>query len=344
MLDIDIAGNTMPDVFQMTYKMIDVYAESGNLLDLTPYYESGALDLSGVDEKYMEMCYYQGGMYAVPTGVNVPVYLYNPADVQAAGCTLSRNPTLDELIEVAKKVYDTTGKKMYMEFEEYVRMYGETYYTDDGMQVGFSPELLADFWKFERAGMDYGYFAKPEEGIEGGTQGIIDGTMWLFTTYSNQIQWAEDTTGVDLEWMAIPCTEEVPNTTFIQPNTLWCVGATTDNPERAIELLNFFTNNEIFYNSLGYDRGMAISATIIEYLEPNATEDMKLQAQILEELDSLGALCDRPTASVYDGQAKGALTDYMQMNKYGMFGEDEMLEMAQEAIATMNEDMAKAAG
>ena len=57
--------------------------EANNLLDLTPYYESGALDLKNVDEKYLDMCYYQGGMYAVPTGVNVPIYLYDPAAVQA---------------------------------------------------------------------------------------------------------------------------------------------------------------------------------------------------------------------------------------------------------------------
>ncbi len=343
MLDIDIAGNTIPDVFQMTYQKIEIYAESGNLLDLTPYYESGALDLKNVDQKYLDMCYYQGGMYAVPTGVNVPVYLYDPATVAAAGCELPRNPTLDQLIDVAKKVYDNSGKKMYLEFEEYVRMHGETYYTDDGMQVGFSPEMLVDFWKFEREGMEYGYFAKPEEGIEGGQQGLMDGKLWCFTTYSNQISQMEAETDMELEWMAVACTEEVPATTYIQPNTLWCIGKTTDDPDRAVALLNFFINSEYFYDTLGYDRGMAISKAIRDYLEPNATDDMKLQAQILEELEKLGSLCERPTASVYDGDAKSALSDYMQMNKYGMFEEADMMAMAEEAIQTMNEDMAKAA-
>lgn len=343
MLDIDIAGNTIPDVFQMTYGKIETYAESGNLLDLAPYYESGALDLSNVDEKYMEMCYYQDGMYAIPTGVNVPVYLYNPADVKAAGCELPRNPTLDQLIDVAKKIYDHSGKKMYMEFEEYVRMHGESYYTEDGKQVGFSPEILVDFWKFEREGMEYGYFAKPEEGIEGGQQAMIDGKYWCFTTFSNQISTCEENTALDLEWMAIPCTDEVKATTYVQPNTLWCIGKTTDNPDRAIALLNFFTNSEYFYDTLGYDRGMAISAEIREYMAPKATADMKEQAQILEELEALGSLCQRPVASVYDGQAKSALSDYMQMNKYGMFTEADMPAMAEEAIQMMNEDMAKAA-
>ena len=217
MLDIDIAGNTIPDVFQMTYQKIEVYAESGNLLDLTPYYESGALDLKNVDQKYLDMCYYQGGMYAIPTGVNVPVYLYDPAAVQAAGCELPRNPTLDQLIDVAKKVYDATGKKMYLEFEEYVRMHGETYYTDDGLQVGFSPEILVDFWKFEREGMEYGYFAKPDEGIEGGTQGMMDGKMWCFTTYSNQISWCEQQVDMDLEWMAVPALRKFPPLPMFSP-------------------------------------------------------------------------------------------------------------------------------
>ena len=68
-----------------------------------------------------------------------------------------------------------------------------------------------------------------------------------------------------------------------------------------------------------------------------------MQAEILDELDKLGSLCERPTASVYDSNAKGALSDYMQQNKYMMFDESEMMAYAEEAIATMNEDMARAA-
>ena len=171
----------------------------------------------------------------------------------------------------------------------------------------------------------------------------MDGKMWCFTTYSNQITWCEQQVDMDLEWMAVACTEEVLATTYIQPNTLWCISKTTDDPNRAIAMLNFFINSEHFYDTLGYDRGMAISKAIRDYLAPNATDDMKLQAEILDELDKLGSLCERPTASVYDGDAKGALSDYMQMNKYGMFAEGDMMAYAEEAIATMNEDMAKAA-
>lgn len=339
MLDIDIAGDTMPDVFQMTYAKIETYAKSGKLLDLKPYVDAGIIDLSNVPESYMDMFYYQGGMYAVPTGVNCPVWLYDVAAVKEAGCTLSRTPTLDEFVEVAKKVYDKTGKKAYMEFAEYVRMQGQTYYTDDGLQVGFTPELLAEFWKFEKEAIEYGWYRSAQDGIESGSQGMIDGKLWCISTYSNQIKSTEANTALDLEWMSVPNTDKNKATNYVQPNTLWCVSYNTDTPKLATSLLNYFTNDPFFFDTLAYDRGLAMSTEIQKHLEPTATEDMKEQAEILAEFDKAGAFDARPTASPYDSQAKQELTDYMSQNQYGLIDEANMLATAQEAIAAMNDAM-----
>ena len=44
------ANNDLPDVMQQDYAYIEQWVEAGDLLDLTPYVESGALDLSTMPE------------------------------------------------------------------------------------------------------------------------------------------------------------------------------------------------------------------------------------------------------------------------------------------------------
>ena len=45
----------MPDLIQMDYKYLDQYVNNGQLLDLTPYIESGALDATNIPENVLEM-------------------------------------------------------------------------------------------------------------------------------------------------------------------------------------------------------------------------------------------------------------------------------------------------
>ena len=153
MIDVDMAGNTAPDVFQMTFGKLKTYAQAGKLLKLDDYIASGALDMSNVADSSLALGKTLDGIYAIPTGTNCTVYVYSTEATKAAGVTLSRTPTLDELITAAMKVYDKTGMKIVIEFEEYVRMRGESYYNEEGNKVGFSAQVLADWWKFEREGI-----------------------------------------------------------------------------------------------------------------------------------------------------------------------------------------------
>ncbi len=337
MIDIDIAGNTAPDVYQMVYERLKTYVEAGKILKLDDYIADGTLDMSNVSQTTLNLGACGDGIYAIPTGTNCTVYVYSTADAAAAGVTLSRTPTLDEMVDAAKKVYDKTGKKIVLEFAEYVRMCGESYYNEDGTAVGFSSKTLADWWAFELEGMEYGFLPKPEDGIDGGKSGMTDGKVWCCPTYSNQVGAMETDTDLDLEWTAVPHTDINPATSFTQPNTLWVISAQTANPRLALELVNFFTNNEKFYEKCGVDRGMPISSAIMDYLEPNMSEDQKLQASILEEMAELNAFGPMPNTSSRDSEAKTELEDYMQQNRYGYISESDRMAYAEEAIQVMNE-------
>lgn len=334
-IDIPMAGGNPPDVFQITFDKIPAYAAAGKLMKLDSYIESGAIDTTNVDESTIQMGAYGDYVYGIATGVSTSVYAYSNTDALKAGVTLSRTPTLDEVVAAAKKVYAYNGKKIYIEFTDYVRMRGASYYNEDGTAVGFSAQILADWWAFEKKAIAEGWFVGPKDGIDSASNGVIEGKVWLLPVSANQVISLEDKANLDIEWMAVPSVENKA-ASFSQPNTLWVVSSSCKYPELAVALLNFFTHDKAYFDLGGIDRGIPISSSIREYLEPTLEDDAKLQITILSELTDAGAFGPMPASSVNDSKAKQELTDYNQLNKYGKIADADMLDTAQEAIDAMN--------
>ncbi len=334
-IDVNMAGGNPPDVFQVTFDKIPTYAAAGKLLKLDSYIESGAIDTTNVADSSVQMGAYNGAIYAVPTGISTSVYAYSNTDAIQAGITLSRTPTLDEVVAAAKKMYEHNGKKIYMEFADYIRMRGASYYNADGTAVGFSAQILADWWAFEKQGISEGWFLGPKDGTDSASDALVKGKVWLLPVAANQIISQETNSKLDIEWIAVP-TAENKSASFTQPNTLWVVSASCENPELAIALLNFFVNSKDYFDLGGIDRGIPISSVINDYVTPTLDDSGKLQATIIAELTEAGAFGAMPASSANDSKAKQELTDYMQLNKYGNIADADMLATAQEAIDAMN--------
>ena len=71
------AGNTLPDIVQMDYAYLDQFVNNHLLVDLTPYVEDGTIDVSNISEDILNSGKVGDGLYAIPTGINVPTLLYN---------------------------------------------------------------------------------------------------------------------------------------------------------------------------------------------------------------------------------------------------------------------------
>ena len=83
--------------------------EAGDLLDLTPYIESGALDLSKVPQNIIDTGKVGEGIYAVCAGVNAPAMLYNKTLTDSLDIVVPDNITWDEFVEISHKIYAETG-------------------------------------------------------------------------------------------------------------------------------------------------------------------------------------------------------------------------------------------
>ena len=107
------AGKSMPDLIQMDYSYIDQYVDKGQLLDLTPYIESGALDTTNIPENVLEMGKVKDGIYGIAGGVSGNCLFYNKTVTDELGITMKDNMNLEEFIEIAKEVTEKTGRELY---------------------------------------------------------------------------------------------------------------------------------------------------------------------------------------------------------------------------------------
>ena len=103
------AGHTLPDIVQMDYSYLKQYVSNDLLLDLTPYVESGVIDLSEADESIMNSARVGNGIYAICNGINVPALMYNEDVLEEAGIGIKDHMTTEEFIDICRQVYEKTG-------------------------------------------------------------------------------------------------------------------------------------------------------------------------------------------------------------------------------------------
>ena len=79
------AGRNLPDVFQQDMQYLDLYGSRGMLLDLGPYVESGAIDITYISESELAGGMLNGKLLAINLGSNAMVGIYDPELFTQAG-------------------------------------------------------------------------------------------------------------------------------------------------------------------------------------------------------------------------------------------------------------------
>jgi len=164
------AGHNLSDLVQMDYKYLRQYVDNKILVDLTPYIESGALDVSKVDPGILESGSIDGGVYAICAGVNAPALLYNKTLLDENGITVKDNMTMDEFYVICKEVYEKTGMKTNISYglgENYIdytlRSQGVELYSVDGNTLGAaSADDLKSYFEIYENGLSEGWMIQPE--------------------------------------------------------------------------------------------------------------------------------------------------------------------------------------
>lgn len=283
------AGHSMPDIVQMDYKYLNQYVTNGLLVDLTPYVEDGTIDTADCNQDVLNSGSVNGGLYALCNGINSPALLYNKTLLDENGITVKDNMTLDEFIDVCKEVYEKTGYKTnlcYNQNEQWIEYFlraDDIVLYEDGKLGGDSYEPYADFFKLYEDGLKDGYVIDPsvfaERSIGSVEQdplvyGSSPETMsWCAFAYSNQltatVSAAPDGTEIGLTtWPSA----DPKKSDYLKPSQFFAISSDSKNPEEAAKILNFITNDVDCNNILLGERGIPLSSKTAEAIAPNLDE------------------------------------------------------------------------
>lgn len=279
-LNTQAAGGEMPDVIQMDVGKYYMYANNNQLLDLSSYVENGSIDVSNVSDSEINATKVCGGLYGIATGMNGLAMMYNPAILEEAGCTLSEQPTLSEVVEVAKQVYEKTGARMHtIPNEVFYRSLGGNLYADGEDAFGFTEEMLLTWMETIYAATEGDYVRTPENVVDDNyATALSTGELWCVMESSNQIKSYVTNSGVELEMVTQFAADDatVENPTYLKPAMMWSVAANTEMSDLAVAFVDYFINDTYVYDVCGADRGVPISSAIREYLAPSlSAEDQK---------------------------------------------------------------------
>lgn len=283
------AGHSMPDIVQMDYKYLNQYVTNGLLVDLTPYVEDGTIDTADCNQDVLNSGSVNGGLYALCNGINSPALLYNKTLLDENGITVKDNMTLDEFIDVCKEVYEKTGYKTnlcYNQNEQWIEYFlraDDIVLYEDGKLGGDSYEPYADFFKLYEDGLKDGYVIDPsvfaERSIGSVEQdplvyGSSPETMsWCAFAYSNQLTATVSAApeGTEIGLTTWPSADP-KKSDYLKPSQFFAISSDSKNPEEAAKILNFITNDVDCNNILLGERGIPLSSKTAEAIAPNLDE------------------------------------------------------------------------
>jgi len=274
------ADNSLPDLMQQDYALVEQWVEAGDLLDLTPYVESGALDLSGIPQSIIDTGKVGDGIYAVCAGVNAPALLYNKTLTDELGIEVPDNLTWDKFVEISKEIYEKKGIGVIYgqgNSENYPTYYARSlghvdFYQKDGLSLtaeeaaGYYQNIMtavAEGWMFDTdriANVNVNDIAQSPM-VFGATPDV---RTWCSIAFSNQIHAFQDAAtadGIELGICSWPSADPVKSN-YMKPGQFFSVTTDAKNPDVAVAVLNYLINDPQANILLKAERGVPANSEV----------------------------------------------------------------------------------
>lgn len=272
------AAHSLPDLIQMDYLYIEQYASNKQLLDLTPYIESGALDAKNIPENILSMGKVGDGIYGIPAGVSGNCLFYNKTVTDELGITMKDNMSWDEFVAIAKEVKDKTGYRTNIFYQNFYFIEwsraNKVPIVEAKMPVD-SADGYVPFFQLMEDAVKEGWQITPDyidtTGVE--TSPMVYGSSpdtmaWCtINGTSNQLPafQAAAPEGTVIAVTPIPTTDTVTSN-FLKPAMYFSITADTKDPDAAVALLNYLINSEDANAILLGERGVPASTAVADYI------------------------------------------------------------------------------
>ena len=333
-LATQVAGGLMPDVIQMDYQYLTQYAQSGVLADLTPYFESGAIDISNVAESVISSGSVGDKIFALSTGTNALATFYRKDVLDKAGVEMPMEPTLEELYAIAATVHEKTGRTQETlvgkdALRNLLRSYGLQLFNDAGDGLGFDdPSYIVKTWQDRLDAVAAGW--------------CLDVGETTATTAFDAMAAYQNGSNCELELACWPvAADSTVSPAYFKPSMFWSVSEDSAVKDAAATFINFFTNDPDCFDIVGIDRAMPISSAMREHIAPTLDETSQKVSAYLDFLGQEGKTSPimKPDAAA-SGEVEALLGQYFEAVQYGQV--DDMTAWAQQFMDEANALLLKA--
>lgn len=348
-LATQVAGGLLPDVIQMDYQYLTQYGQSGVLADLTPYYESGAIDVSKVAESVLASGQVDGKNYGLSTGTNALALFYRKDVLDEAGLEMPMEPTLEEFTELSRQVYEKTGRTQSAlvgkdALRNLLRAYGLQLFNEEGNGLGFDdPAYLVATWQRYLDGVKDGWCLDVGETSATTAFDSLVSDTWSSTHWTNELQAYQDGSNCELELACWPdpADAKMPSLYF-KPSMFWSVSENSQVKDAAALFVNFFTNDPDCFDIVGIDRAMPISSEMLAHVTPNLDATAQKIAAYLDYLTVNNKTTPiMPPDPVASGEVEALMGEYFEAVQYGQV--EDLTAWAQEFMDEANALLMKGA-
>lgn len=275
------ASGDLPEMFMLQSSYMGNFIDGEMLVDLYPYVESGALDLSKVPEGVIATGVMDGKLYGICAGVNAPALVYNKTLMDEHGIEIKDGMTIDEFCLKAAEIYEKTGVKTavtnWTTMIEYIaRGLGHRMYENGVLGVDAAEDLKPYFAILERGLaegwlIDYSIVANATDVAE---QPLVTGaepefSSWCAFYYSNQVESLQNAApeGVELAITTWP-TDNLAESNYLRQAMCWCISAQSENIDEAVALLNWWTNSVDAQNCVAGEPGVPANSEVATAITP----------------------------------------------------------------------------
>ncbi|NCC07211.1 MAG: extracellular solute-binding protein [Clostridia bacterium] len=342
-------GGHLPDVIQQVTDQFSSYINSGLLVDLQPYVDSGVIDTSDIDDVFLSGGEYKGGLYGISLGTNVMTIMYNPELFKAAGVDEPKDGwAWSDFVKTARDIYAATGVQTenvavgmprYL-FEAMIRSKGQALYSEDGKDFGFDDETKAELIQVLQDCYDLtteGVFVDPEEQIlwsDNSERAFCKGEAAMAMNWSSSFVNFSGQYNLTFDMTTQPVLDDATTQgMYMRPAQFFSVTTSSKDPEAAAAAINYFVNDlEANTQTLKGERGVPINTTIRTTLRDSSDETTQ---KVYDFISDVSEFCrdNDPSEPAASRQCVEVLNNNVNEVMYGqMTAEDCINDWMQQSI------------
>jgi len=287
------AGGNAPDVFQIDDNYIAEYASRNVTLDLTPYKDSGKLDVTKFPESLWKYGVVDNKLAGLAFGENTQGLVYDKTLLQEHKLPEPKTGmSWDDFIKWAEnvsKVAKVPGtmdpSAIYQAFWVWLRQQGKDLYS--GTSIGFTEQDVQAWFELWKGARDRGATPTADVIHEGNAtdiskQLVVTGKAATSWVWANQMPELKKNTDHELGVVAYPGN---PSAQWARASMYLSAARSSKHKDTAVDVINFLANDPEAGKILGTDRGLPSNLDIRQQVADTVTDpNMKQTIAVENEL------------------------------------------------------------